>query len=217
MSSKEYRIPAEHFRYKFHPQSSGLSPVVRFVPLGCSSRSPAKKATALRFTGTSQHKKTAVFLRCLFLIFTRSLPAFGGAITSTIPFHSASYVPLHSSRIMSVAPSFFGGCSFSQPSENKNTSLRKKNKKESKGKFRFQKVKFKPSGFLKKSPPLHFHNNSRLHKYFQFLKTIGVVFFQKNLTFFETSTNTTTFFFLFFCFENNFRLSSQRRYLNLYY
>ena len=35
-------------------------------------------------------------------------------------------------------------------------SVFKKQIKESKGKFRFQKVKFKPYGFLKKSPPLHF-------------------------------------------------------------
>jgi hypothetical protein len=33
-----------------------------------------------------------------------------------IPFHSASYVPLHSSRIMSVTLYFFSGCSFAQPS-----------------------------------------------------------------------------------------------------
>ena len=33
-----------------------------------------------------------------------------------IPLHSASYVPLHSSRIMSVALYFFSGCSFAQPS-----------------------------------------------------------------------------------------------------
>jgi hypothetical protein len=33
-----------------------------------------------------------------------------------IPFHSAGCVPLHSSRIMSVALYFFSGCSFAQPS-----------------------------------------------------------------------------------------------------
>jgi hypothetical protein len=32
-----------------------------------------------------------------------------------IPFHFASYVTLHSSRIMSAALSFFSGCSFVQP------------------------------------------------------------------------------------------------------
>jgi len=36
----------------------------------------------------------------------------------------------------------------------------KKIKKESKAKFRFQKVKFKPCGFSKKSPPAYFHNYS---------------------------------------------------------
>ena len=33
-----------------------------------------------------------------------------------IPFRSAGYTPLHSSSIMSVAPYFFSGCSFAQPS-----------------------------------------------------------------------------------------------------
>ncbi len=55
----------------------------------------------------------------------------------------------------------------------------KKKKKESKGKFQFQKVKFRPCGLLIKSPPIWF------------------VFYQKNLTSFETFTRETTFFFLF--------------------
>jgi hypothetical protein len=36
---------------------SGLSSVVRFASLGCSSRSSAEKASFLRSTGTSQGKK----------------------------------------------------------------------------------------------------------------------------------------------------------------
>ncbi len=76
-------------------QSSGLSPVVPFVPFGCSSRLAAEKAAALRSTDhfTAQKKeqlenKQLFFLRCLFLVFTRSLPAFVGATASTIPLHS---------------------------------------------------------------------------------------------------------------------------------
>ena len=33
-----------------------------------------------------------------------------------IPLHSAGYAPLHSSSMVSVAPYFFSGCSFAQPS-----------------------------------------------------------------------------------------------------
>ena len=55
------------------------------------------------------------FFRCSFLIFTRSLPAFGRAIASTIPLHSVTlrklrytaFQPYHACR-----PPLFSGCSF---------------------------------------------------------------------------------------------------------
>lgn len=75
----------------------------------------------------------------------------------------------------------------------------KKNKKECKFKFQFQKVKFEPYGFLKKSPPLQFQDNSlflTINHLFQY--NSWVVFFQKNLTLFETSTRRMAFFFFFF-------------------
>lgn len=59
-------VPKQHFRSKQHAQSSGLSSVVLFVPFGSSSRS---------------------FLPPFRRHFTRSLAAFGRAITSTIPLH----------------------------------------------------------------------------------------------------------------------------------
>jgi hypothetical protein len=117
----------EHFRYKQHGQSSGLPPVASFVPLGCSSRSSAEKASFLRSTGTSQHKKKEQLRKkaALFFALFRSSSPHGRFLRSSgllhpqyrfIPFRSVNYAPLHSSSIMSVAPYFFGGCSFAQPS-----------------------------------------------------------------------------------------------------
>lgn len=90
-------------------QSSGLSPVVPFVPFGCSSR-PAKRRDSVPqpLHSTKKHSspakgRTAMFFRCSFLIFTRSLPAFGRAYAATIPLHSVSIIrslnaPFHSAE-----------------------------------------------------------------------------------------------------------------------
>jgi hypothetical protein len=59
-----------------HGQSSGLSTVVHFVALGCSSR--LKKASVPQTTCHQKkeqpRKKAALFLLSAFLVFTRSLP-----------------------------------------------------------------------------------------------------------------------------------------------
>ena len=76
-------------------QSSGLTLVVPFVPFGCSSRVPLMAIrVALHSTDTSTapkkeqlENKQLFFCAVSFLIFTRSLPAFVGAIASTKPLH----------------------------------------------------------------------------------------------------------------------------------
>lgn len=114
-------IQSNKFRFKKENPNlnsrgiSGLSSVVRFVPFGSSSRSSAEKASFLRSTGTTLHKKKEQLRKraALFFALLRSssshtlYPAFVGATTSTIPLH---YVPLRKlrctsfSRIVSVAP-----------------------------------------------------------------------------------------------------------------
>ncbi len=59
------------------------------------------------------------FFRCSFLIFTRSLPAFGRAIASTIPLHSVTLRKLRSTAFQpyhACRPPLFSGCSFAPPS-----------------------------------------------------------------------------------------------------
>lgn len=56
-SNKKSNIFKRIFIVHNNRQSSGLSSVVLFVPLGSSSRSSAEKASFLRCADTTQHKK----------------------------------------------------------------------------------------------------------------------------------------------------------------
>lgn len=231
-------------------QSKGLSSVVHLVPLGCSSR--LFRPPFLRPFANKKRaplKGEALFLLSAFPVFTRSLPSFGRATTSTIPLHFVTlrrlrfttfqqynaWSPIFLQRLLArsairVAPlslcpksryalrllliffltlhahiCYVSLRSYTQLSHlwwhivcrkiatallirNKKffawkrhhfffllavlgdfreyfhnaRSARKKIKKESKFKLRFQKVKFKPSGFLNKSPPLHFQIRIRM-------------------------------------------------------
>ena len=103
---------------------SNQSVSLRSFPL-FRSAVPVGRAS-LRSTDTSQHKKNKVaknrqphFFRCSFLIFTRSLPAFGRAIASTIPLHSVTLRRLRSTVFQPYnvcRPPLFSGCSFAPPS-----------------------------------------------------------------------------------------------------
>jgi len=77
-------------------QSSGLSVVVPFVPFGCSSRSCLppfhRHFTAQKNKAVQPKAGQPYFFRCSFLIFTRSLPAFGRAYASTIPLHFVTVI-----------------------------------------------------------------------------------------------------------------------------
>jgi hypothetical protein len=96
-------------------QTSGLPPVASFVPLGCSSQSfllPFHRPLATKKKSSSE-KRAALFLLSALPVSTRSLPAFVGATTSATP------QPNQCQRyavFASVAPYFFSGCSFAQPS-----------------------------------------------------------------------------------------------------
>ena len=58
-------------------------------------------------------KMAALFLLSSFLVFTRSLPAFGVASASATPHNSDK---LHCAVFASTATPLFGGCSLNQPS-----------------------------------------------------------------------------------------------------
>ena len=91
-SSKQHGHPRALLKQA--KQSIGLSTVVPFVPFGCSSRSCRPPI----------HRH-----------FTRSLPAFGRAIASTIPLHSVTLRKLRSTVFQpyhACRPPLFSGCSF---------------------------------------------------------------------------------------------------------
>ena len=105
-------------------QSSGLSPAVHFVPLGCSSR-PESFRGSVPQTACQQKKRAAKKNGSSFFCRLRSQSPHVPYLRSLgllhpqyrfIPLRSASYAPLHSSSIMYAAPSSFSGCSFAQPS-----------------------------------------------------------------------------------------------------
>ena len=114
----------------------------------------------------------------------------------------SSYIPLQFRYRYILAP-FLAVLGVVWEHFQRTTLLEKKIKKESKFKLQFQKVKFKPSGFLQKSPPLIFSNqNPDVKLYMCNSRRVGLYFFKKNWTSFETSANATTFFFPFFLLKN---------------
>jgi hypothetical protein len=69
------------------------------VPVGCRQKKPPPSVPqTLRSTKINSSLKISSYFFCAvsFLVFTRSLPAFVGASTSTIPLHSVSLRKLRS-------------------------------------------------------------------------------------------------------------------------